>query len=292
SFVLVGATLLIGIVRWRMALKLQGLPLSFVRTGEISLVAHFFNSFLLGSTGGDLLKAYYAARETHHLKAEAVTTVFVDRLIGLFSMLLFACLMMVPNYRLLLEHEKLAAVSGLVVAMLLACGGLVAFSFWGGLDGFLSRWSHLIQRVPKAEGIKRSLIACRRYGKSPGFLLRALSWSMLLNLICVLQAAALCRGLGINIPFMALSVIIPIIICISALPITPSGLGLRENLFVLMLAAPEINVDATRALSLSLLVFFGSLAWSMLGGLVYACLRQSQHLDEIDRDEDATVEKP
>ena len=41
---------------------------------------------LLGSTGGDLLKAYYAARESHHKKTEAVVTVFVDRLIGLFSM--------------------------------------------------------------------------------------------------------------------------------------------------------------------------------------------------------------
>jgi hypothetical protein len=45
---------------------------------EISLVAHFFNSFLLGSTGGDLMKAYYAARETHHKKTEAVMTVFAD----------------------------------------------------------------------------------------------------------------------------------------------------------------------------------------------------------------------
>ena len=36
------------------------------------------------------MKAYYAARETHHKKTEAVLTVFVDRVIGLWSMLLFA----------------------------------------------------------------------------------------------------------------------------------------------------------------------------------------------------------
>ena len=53
-------------------------------------MAQFFNAFLLGSTGGDLLKAYYAARETHHRKTEAVVTVLVDRLIGLFSMLALA----------------------------------------------------------------------------------------------------------------------------------------------------------------------------------------------------------
>ena len=42
-----------------------------------------------------------------------------DRLIGLFSMLLFACLMMLPNRVLLFQHERLAAIAWLIVAMLL-----------------------------------------------------------------------------------------------------------------------------------------------------------------------------
>jgi hypothetical protein len=74
SLVFMGLTIVLGMTRWRILLRAQGLDLSVMRTAEISLIAHFFNSFLLGSTGGDLLKAYYAARETHHLKAEAVTT--------------------------------------------------------------------------------------------------------------------------------------------------------------------------------------------------------------------------
>src|ERR1017187_9966737 len=98
SVLLVGLAMWLGVVRWRLVLEAQGLELSLARATRISLVAQFFNSFLLGSTGGDLIKAYYAARETHHKKTEAVTTVFVDRLVGLWSMLLFAGLMMAPNY--------------------------------------------------------------------------------------------------------------------------------------------------------------------------------------------------
>ena len=60
-------------------------PLEVMRIVQRRHGAQFFNAFLLGSTGGDLLKAYYAARETHHKKTEAVVTVFVDRIIGLFS---------------------------------------------------------------------------------------------------------------------------------------------------------------------------------------------------------------
>ena len=80
SVLLMGLALWLGVVRWRMVWPPRGLICPLARATRISLVAQFFNSFLLGSTGGDLIKAYYAARETHHLKTEAVTTVFVDRL--------------------------------------------------------------------------------------------------------------------------------------------------------------------------------------------------------------------
>src|SRR4030095_2470650 len=111
SLLLIAVTLFLGIVRWRMVLEVQGLQLPFRRATEISLVAHFFNSFLLGSTGGDLMKAYYAARETHHKKTEAVGTVFVDRLVGLWAMLLFAGLMMLANLELLFDHRRLRLIS-------------------------------------------------------------------------------------------------------------------------------------------------------------------------------------
>src|SRR3989442_10980204 len=85
SVLFMGLTILLGVVRWRMVLRVHGIDLSLGRASEISLVAHFFNSFLLGSTGGDLLKAYYAARETHHKKTEAVVTVAVCAVPGLFA---------------------------------------------------------------------------------------------------------------------------------------------------------------------------------------------------------------
>src|SRR5438876_8575606 len=112
-----GMTVLLGVISWQMVLRVQGLELSFARTSEISFVAQFFNSFLLGSTGGDLIKAYYAARETHHKKTEAVTTVFVDRLIGLWAMLLFAAVMMVPNFALVWKYKRFWAPSLIILGM-------------------------------------------------------------------------------------------------------------------------------------------------------------------------------
>jgi glycosyltransferase 2 family protein len=289
SLALMGATLLIGVMRWTLALRVQGLELPFKRAGEISLIAHFFNSFLLGSTGGDLLKAYYAARETHHKKAEAVTTVFVDRLIGLFSMLLFAALMMPLNTGLLAEHEALKSMSGLTLAMLVASGVLVYLAFWGGVSKGLPKARDWLRRLPKAAVLERSLEACRHFGRHRAFLAQSLALSMILNYACVLQFWVLARGLGVDVSLSPLLLVVPVIICLSAIPLTPSGLGVRENLFVFLLAVPLLGVNATQALSLSLLAYAGSLAWSLVGGIIYVAVRGKEHLSEIVGDSETQM---
>ena len=282
SILLMGATILLGIARWRMVLRVQRFDLSWGRAAEISFVAHFFNSFLLGSTGGDLMKAFYAARETHHKKTEAVVTVFVDRLLGLWAMLLFAGVMMLPNLTLLFLHTQLRSLALLILAMLAACTAVVVLAFWGGVS---RRWSGArawLRRLPKGEWLERSLDSCREFGREPFFITRTLAVSMLLNTVCVLQVLVLAWGLDLKIPPLVLFLTVPVIICISALPITPSGLGVRENLFVFMLAESSIGVPATSALSLSLLAYAGSLFWSLVGGLVYALLKQRHHLAEAE----------
>lgn len=289
SLVFMGMTIVLGVIRWRLVLSVHGLNLSWWRASEISLVAQFFNSFLLGSTGGDVLKAYYAARETHHKKTEAVVTVLVDRLLGLFAMLLFACLMMLPNFTLLAAHRRLAALAGFILLMMLGCGLVVVLSLWGGLSRRWPQARERLRRLPKGEMADRALDACREFGRNPAFLLKTLGVSMLLNVCCVLQIMALANGLKLPIAPLALFVIVPVVVCISALPITPSGLGVRENLYVLMLAVPEINVAAAQALSLSLLAYGGFLAWSVVGGLVYVTRRERDHLAEIVRPENGAV---
>jgi uncharacterized protein (TIRG00374 family) len=284
SFALVGVALLLGVLRWRQVLRVVQIELSFARAARITLVAQFFNAFLLGSAGGDLLKAYYAARASHHRKTEAVTTVVVDRLIGLGTMLVFASVMLLPNLALVRGHPRLAAVSGFVLLLMAGCVGVLVLAFWGGLSRWWPGARRALRRLPKGAHLERSLQACRQFGRNPGFLLQSLLLSMLINLAVVVQGAVLCAGLGVAVPFEVLLLIIPTIICLAALPITPSGLGVRENLFVWLLAVPALGVEPTRALTLSLLVFAGGLVWSLVGGFVYVALRDREHLAEMARE--------
>jgi hypothetical protein len=143
-----------------------------------------------------------------------------------------------------------------------------------------------LRRLPRGELLERSLDSCRQFGKEKGFLLKAIVLSLVLNIIWVLQISVLGGGLDLSIPFTALLVIVPVIFCISALPITPNGLGVRENLFVLMLAV--IAVPRTPALSLSLLASAQGIFWSLIGGVVYMGLREKEHLSEVT--EETTAE--
>ena len=62
------------------------------------------------------------------------------------------------------------------------------------------------------------------------------------------------------------------VVCLAALPITPSGLGVRENLFVVLLAIEAFKIKHAEALSLSLLGYTANLLWSAVGGVVYLLL--------------------
>lgn len=276
SLVCMGATIFLGAWRWREVLCALGVDLPRGRALEISLVAHGFNALLLGSTGGDLVKAYYAAGETHHQKAEAVVSVIVDRLVGLLAMLGFAAAMMLPNRDLLAGHPRLGALAVLALGLLAALTVVGGLFFHGGLSRLWPGARLWLRRLPGGATLERALEAMRGLGRRRPALGRVVAVSMAVNLACVLQIWVLARGLGLDVPLRALLVLVPIIICLSAVPLTPSGLGVRENLYVLAFTVPALQVPGTAALSLSLLAYAGSLLWSLVGGVVYLRFRRGR----------------
>ncbi|MGV3771537.1 MAG: lysylphosphatidylglycerol synthase transmembrane domain-containing protein [Verrucomicrobiales bacterium] len=281
AIVLMGLLLYVGMLRWQMVLKVHGLNLPFARIAEISLVAHFFNSFLLGSVGGDILKAYYVARETHHKKTEALVTVAVDRVIGLFSMLLFACVMMLPNTALLLNHRPLRILMWFIILMTIGCAGFMAVSFFGGVSKGVPKARLWLRKMPKGEMIERALEAFREFGRDRWFFVRILPVVILANVVCVIHFWSLIWGFKLQAPLITLAVVVPMVTTISTLPITPSGLGVRENLYVLMLATPEIGIPPAQALLISLVGYATSLFWSLIGGIVYLTRKNRDQLEAI-----------
>jgi len=280
------ATIILGVIRWRMVLKTQGLELSFKRTVSISFVAQFFNSFLLGVSGGDLIKAYYVARETHHKKTEAVVTVFVDRLLGLWAMLFFACMMTLPNWNKLIHDKVLSTAVVVIWAMFVTLTIILYLAFWGGLSWWIPAARPLLRKLPKGEMIERSLDSCRQFGGHKLLLLRSVIVSLVINTLVVFSYGIQAAGMQLSIPLLSLFLVVPLVTCLASLPITIGGLGVRENLFVMLLAGHSVDKTIqTGVLSLSLMIFVSSLLWGIGGGFVYMGLKEKEHLAEVTQDE-------
>lgn len=269
SFASCGVLIALGGLRWREVLRAQGIPLPLFRVLRISLVAHFFNAFLLGTAGGDVLKAWYAARAAPQRGPEAAFSVFVDRLIGTFATVLFTAALALLNLQLILTYKRHLATALLIVAMMVASGLLVFLGFFTDLlrhDGPVAR---LVRRLPRGESFVVALAGCRSLARHPGFLGRQVLLSVLLNVALVGVIAALAPGLGVNLPGAAVWYLVPAILSVAALPVTPAGLGVRENLFVWLLTVPMLDIKPGAALSLSLVGYSVNLSWSVIGGVVY-----------------------
>ena len=56
-------------VRWQILLRVQKIHLSFNRVSGLFLIGMFYNQFLPGGTGGDIVKSYLLLKETEKRRA-------------------------------------------------------------------------------------------------------------------------------------------------------------------------------------------------------------------------------
>ena len=277
-----GVVCLGGIIRWQMILRVQGLDLRFSRACSIFFVGMFFNAFLLGSTGGDVIKAWYVAHETHHKKAEAVATVVVDRLIGLLALFVLTLVMMGIYWHRVFDDVRLRNFAIITLAFVLTCFvGTVAF-LWRGLADKIPGVRARLQRLPKYDTLKRMVDAYRQYSSQPAVLFNTILISFVVHLGSMISIWFI--GIGLNIAttngVIDYLLYLPIINSVTAIPISISGFGVRELMYAKMFG--EVGVPGATAVALSLLGYLATLFWSLIGAIFY--LTHRHEVSAIEKD--------
>jgi uncharacterized protein (TIRG00374 family) len=84
--------LLFTFYRWYILVRSQDLPFTVTNAFRLGLVGFFFSTFLPGSIGGDIVKAVSIARQQDR-RTVAVSTVLIDRVIGLWGLIWLVVLM-------------------------------------------------------------------------------------------------------------------------------------------------------------------------------------------------------
>src|SRR5215210_3162192 len=98
AFAVYGGVEVCATVRWYLLLAVQDIRLSKTRTFMLLMVGVFFNLFLPGGTGGDVVKIFYLLKETPGKKAGAFLSVLMDRLIGLLALITLTGVLVAWNF--------------------------------------------------------------------------------------------------------------------------------------------------------------------------------------------------
>jgi uncharacterized membrane protein YbhN (UPF0104 family) len=210
--------------------------------------------------------------------------------LGFFTMLGFAVVMILPNLELIRSAGETQWLAVVILGMFGAAGVVLWFSLRGGVSGLFPQARQWLARLPKGELLERGIEAGRTLGRRPSLVFKTVVGSVILTCVCVLQLLTLVWGYGLEVPIVPMLFVVPSVICISALPLTPNGLGVRDNLYVYLLSLPQIGISAGTALAISLVAYACSLVWSALGGILYLLMRRETDLAEAMADERADDE--
>jgi uncharacterized protein (TIRG00374 family) len=263
-------------IRWQLLLRVQGIALSWTRVFVLVLVGVFFNFIIPGGTGGDVVKVFYLLKETPGQRAQALLSVLVDRLIGLFALIAMAGVLIAIEWQWLLSAP--AAQRYLWTALAILGGSLAMLGISFLLTGF-GLIHRLPARLPGRDRLAELALAYNLYGRawkptSAAFLISVLAnFGYFYVFYC---AAAAFHQVG-RVPTLAeLCTIMPIINTITALPISLGGVGVREKLFGIFFG-DLCGVSDAVAVVMSITGYTLSLAWGLIGGVIYLFYRPSEH---------------
>jgi len=230
----------ISTLRWKIFLNEKELKISTLFS--LYLIGSFFNNALPGIIGGDVVKIFMIKEKTGI--REAIASVFMDRYTGLFALLLISLVFFILFYNKLPKHIFL---------------WLVPISFSGFIVGTL--FLMVISRVKMLRELKDYISTFTQKQ-----ILKGIFYSLLVQFIVIISVYIIFYGLNISISFFELCVFLPIIILISMLPISISGLGVREWCFILFFGN---SFGESQVVAVSFLWFLSQAFASVIGGIEY-----------------------
>jgi glycosyltransferase 2 family protein len=233
---------------------------------HVFFVSTFVGTFLPASVGGDAVRATALGRLGVPM-ADAVASVFMDRVLGVLGVLAMAVAGLWLARDLPARPEVLAAVLAALAVTAAGCAAVAAAVFSTRAAALLIA---LVQRLPwaRVRAAGSAVVgAVQRYAAHHRLLGAVTLASIGVQVLRVLQAWCLGLGLGIDAPPSVYFAFIPVILLVMLLPITVNGLGTSQVAFVLFFGTAGVPRPAAFALSI-LFVALGVVG-NLPGGLLW-----------------------
>ncbi len=263
-----GATIFLSALRWWLLLRAQGISVTLWRTVELTLIGSLFNLFTVGGVGGDAAKIFLLIRDNRGKKLAITMSVMVDHLVGLVAMSLTFFAVTAGRFEALESQSRLGE-KAIKFGWVYFSGGL---AFIALLFVMASPWVHgrihkpgkkmrweILRRVPEIYDVYRKewkLAAC------------ALAAGLVM--LPVYYATFWCgvRFVEDGDSFMQVFAAMPVVDALSAMPVSISGIGVRE-IALKTLMEDLAGMRNEVAVLGSLVGFACSLVWALLGGILF-----------------------
>ncbi len=238
----------------------------FIEVIRIFFVSTFVGTFLPASIGGDAVRAY-SMSQLRVRGSDAVASVFMDRMLGVASILVMAAVGLMLARDLAGNFAILLSLAAAAVACVVTLA--VVFS-----EGAARTLSALLVPMPAAlrHAGDRVIESIRRYAAHHGRLANVLAGSIAVQILRIVQAYFLGLGLAIALPLPTYFAFIPLILLVMLLPVTFNGIGTSQYAFFWFFG--RAGVPAASAFTLSVLFVALGAVGNLPGGLLYAFGRQ------------------
>lgn len=268
--------------RWKVFVDLiQNLPVKKIL--QLNLVGLFFNLFIPGGVGGDIVKALELSKDGTITRSQALSTVLSDRVFGLFAMVTMSFIFLLADH---LNHPNDYVSKLIFLSFVLFAGMTLSLLFLPQI--FIKTSSYLNNRTSplllKIEKLISSLHFTfvtfknvRLQGKS--FLLSFVS-----QLLAIYFMFQVVKVLGVEPPsfllFFSLS-------CFgfvaSAIPIMPGGIGVGQYAFYVMFSHFSDELGKATIIAITTLQIF-NMFYALIGGVIFAFMPKTpQEIAEIKK---------
>ena len=252
--------------RWRVVLSGMGVEVPFGEVLRQYFIGIFFSNLMPTAVGGDASKVYYLGQQSGYVQITA--SVILDRLLGFVWLALIGAVLawivggdapVLALNRQLLTLFAAGFVAALLVAWLVPVERVLPRLM-------PERWSSWTVRVGEFVALVRQGVCRPVTFVTAGVIVGVYAWLIAM----VYRQYFAVSGLAALATLPVLLVIVSMAIFVNV-PITVGGIGLREQLHVLLFAA--LGVPKELAVTISLVLFSQSLLLSLIGGGLWLRIR-------------------
>ena len=277
-----GVTVFLSAFRWWMLLLAQGIPVSLARANQLTLIGGLFNLLGVSSVTGDAAKIFLLIRDHREHKLAVTMSVLVDHLVGLVAMALTFFAVTAGRFQAVESQSELGK-TAIKFGWVYFTGGLVAVAL---MFVMASPWvnDRIHKRVRNPRIVKMRKIpeiydVFRRKWK---LVLPALAANLVM--LPLYYATFWCgvRFVGSDTGFLPVFAAMPVVDAASAMPVSISGIGVRE-IALKTLMSDLVGLEPGISVLGSLVGFAtGTLFWAFAGGLLFLRPSDRTSMKEIE----------